>query len=488
MKRIIATLLLVVVMLTGILSSLTSCNMFGGNKSDFEMPDGGYDGSAVTIKFYHTMGAALTSILTDAITEFNKLYPNITIEHQSYGNYDALLSQISTEVTVGNQPNLAYCYPDHVATYNEAGAVQTLDAFINSTIVEERADGTTETIGYTQEQIDDFIKAYYEEGMAFGDGKMYSIALAKSTEVLYYNKTVFDKHGLSVPTTWDEMKAVCEQLKELYPTDIPLGYDSEANWFITMCEQYNSPYTSATGENFLFNNKTNRDFVNMFREWHQARLVTTQEISGGYTSALFTGEVKSDDTTSEAAKGTRCYMCIGSTGGSTYQQPNDKDGVYDFEVGIAPIPQVDKDNAKVISQGPSLCVFKKANAQEVIASWLFAKFLTTNVEYQARVSESNGYVPVMKSVQQDPTYKKFLEGATTNPTKYITAYAVSVAIAQAENCYTSPAFNGSSVARIQVGYLIQKCFTTKPGTQLSDADLEAIFQEYVQECKYQSGQ
>ena len=139
------------------------------------------------------MGAALTSILTDAIAEFNVLYPNITVEHQSYGNYDALLSQISTEVTVGNQPHLAYCYPDHVATYNQAGAVQTLDVFINSDIVLNRADGTTETIGYTQEQRDDFIDAYYNEGMAFGDGKMYSIALAKSTEVLYYNKTAFDR-------------------------------------------------------------------------------------------------------------------------------------------------------------------------------------------------------------------------------------------------------------------------------------------------------
>jgi multiple sugar transport system substrate-binding protein len=181
-------------------------------------------------------------------------------------------------------------------------------------------------------------------------------------------------------------------------------------------------------------------------------------------------------------------MCIGSTGGATYQQPNDKDGVYDFEVGIAPIPQVDKNNAKVIPQGPSLCVFKKANPQEVLASWLFAKFLTTNVEYQARVSESNGYVPVMKSVQQDPTYMEFLSGAQENPTKYITAYAVTVAIQQAENCYTSPAFNGSSVARIQVGYLIQKCFTIKEGQTLTDAELDEIFQSYVDECKYQSGQ
>ncbi len=501
MKRIIASILLAVLMLTCIIGTLTSCGVKKPAK-DFEMPDGGYDGSAVTIKFYHTNGAALSSILVDAIEAFNKIYPNITIDHKSYGDYDALLNQISTEVTVGNQPHLAYCYPDHVATYNEAGAVQTLDVFINSDIVLTGADGSTETIGYTQEQIDDFISAYYEEGKAFGDGKMYSIALAKSTEVLYYNKTVFDELGLDVPTTWEEVEEVCLALKEYDEKCIPLGYDSEANWFITMCEQYGSDYTSATGENFLFNNKTNRDFVNKFREMFQDRLVITKTLSGGYTSALFTGEVKSDDTTSEAAKGTRCYMCIGSTGGATYQQPQETDDGYDFEVGIAPIPQVNPENPKVISQGPSLCLFKKDNAQEVLASWLFAKFLTTNIEYQARVSESNGYVPVMKSVQEDPTFAQFLKGVDVikdketgkvieeipNNTKYITAYAVRTAIEQADHCYTSPAFSGSSVARIQVGLLMNKCFTIRPGEQLTDDDLKKIFDEYVAECKYQSGQ
>ena len=493
MKRIIATILLVAVMLTGVISTLTSCG--GGSKpaAEFVMPEGGYDGSEVTITFYHTNGASLTSILLDAIESFNKIYPNITVVQKFIGDYNAVLSQISTEVTVGNQPNIAYCYPDHVATYNEAGAVQTLDVFINSDIVLNGADGSSETIGYTQDQINDFISAYYNEGRAFGDGKMYSIALAKSTEVLYYNKTVFDQHGIKVPTTWDEMEAVCKQLKELYPTSIPLGYDSESNWFITMCEQSGSDYTSATGENFLFNNKTNRDFVNKFRQMFQDKLVTTEELSGGYTSSLFTGEVKSGDTTSEAAKGTRCYMCIGSTGGATYQQPQEVGDGYEFEVGIAPIPQVNPDEPKVISQGPSLCIFKKDNPQEVLASWLFAKFLTTNVEYQARVSESNGYVPVMKSVQEDPEFKKFVSGidkttGEVNNTKYITAYAVRVAIEQAENCYTSPAFSGSSVARIQVGLLMCKVFTIAGEKSLSDEELKKIFDEYVAECKYQSGQ
>ena len=173
-----------------------------GAVSNFIVPEGGYDGSEVTITFYHTMGANLTEVLDLYSPEFNKLYPNIHIEHQQVGNYDDVRDQISTEITVGNQPNIAYCYPDHVALYNLAGAVATLDDLIDSQIEVARADGSTEILGLTDEQKADFIAGYYEEGRQFGDGLMYTLPFSKSTEVLYYNKTFFDEHGLTVPTTW----------------------------------------------------------------------------------------------------------------------------------------------------------------------------------------------------------------------------------------------------------------------------------------------
>ena len=110
---------------------------------------------------------------------------------------------------------------------------------------------------------------------------------SKSTEVLYYNKTFFDEHDLTLPTTWDELEALCRQIKAIDPTCIPLGYDSEANWFITMCEQYGSPYTSAEeGNHFLFNNDTNKAFVREFRQWYKDGLITTQAIYGLFSSCF----------------------------------------------------------------------------------------------------------------------------------------------------------------------------------------------------------
>ena len=441
---------------------------------NFEVPEGGYDGSEVTIKFYNTMGTKYTDMMTHYIEEFNKLYPNIHVECTSVGSYDDVRDQISTEITVGNQPNLAYCYPDHVALYNLAGAVATLDSLIDSQIEVKRADGTTEILGLTEEQKNDFIAGYYNEGRQFGDDLMYSMPFSKSTEVLYYNKTFFEENGLTVPTTWDEMKEVCAKIKAIAPNSIPLGYDSESNWFITMCEQYGSPYTSATGDHFLFNNETNRNFVKMFREWYQAGYLTTQKLYGAYTSGLFTVQ--------EEGK-TRSYMSIGSSAGATYQRPaKGEDGKYPFEVGIATIPQVSADNKKVISQGPSVCIFKKSNPQEVVASWLFLKFLTTSVDFQAEFSMASGYVPVLKSVATNEAYAAFM--AQADGGDFISALSAKVCLEQEDAYYTSPAFNGSSTARDQVGSLLTTCLTKDDGGDV-DKMIQQAFEDAVSECEYQ---
>ena len=471
MKKRIVSILLLVCMLCSVFA-MAGCQAGAGNKvllSNFEIPEGGYDGSEVTITFYHTMGSNLRDVLEIYIQEFNELYPNIHIEHDQVGGYDDVRDQIKTELTVGNQPNIAYCYPDHVALYNIAKAVVTLDDLIASDITVTRADGTTETLGLTDAQINDFIAGYYNEGKEFGDGLMYTLPMSKSTEVLYYNKTFFEANNLTVPTTWEEMEALCAKILEIDPDCIPLGYDSENNWFINMTEQYGSDYTSATGEHFLFNNDTNKQFVKKFREWYQKGYVTTQEIYGAYTSGLFV-----------ATTGTNSYMSIGSSAGATHQRPAKGADGYPFEVGIAPIPQVNAENPKVISQGPSLCIFKDANPQEVIASWLFVKFLTTNVDFQAEFSMASGYVPVLKSVAENPAYAEFL--AKADGGDYISALSAKICLDQEKAYYTSPAFNGSSAARDQVGLLLQAAFTSNDGGDLN-AMIDKLFENAIKECK-----
>lgn len=463
-KRVIA-IVLVLAIVVACFATLAACNNNRGPKANFNVPDGGYDGSEVTIRFDHTMGANLREVLDAYIVEFNKLYPNIHIEHSQVGGYEDIRDQVITQLSAGEQPDIAYCYPDHVAMFNLSGKVVQLDNLIASEIEEERADGTTERLGLTQDQINDFVPAYYNEGKQFGDELMYTMPFLKSTEVLYYNKTFFEAEGISVPTTWDEMEAVCARIKEIDPTSIPLGYDSEANWFITMCEQQGSGYTSADENNhFLFNNDKNKAFVQRFKEWYQNTYVTTQTIYGAYTSGLFVNQ-----------EGSRSYMSIGSSAGATHQRPDKVNGEYPFDVGIAPIPQLNPDNPKVISQGPSVCIFNKDDPQKVVASWLFVKFLTTSVDFQAEFSMASGYVPVIKSVTQNEAYANFLENA--NGGSHIAALSAKVCTSQVDAYYTSPAFVGSAKARDEVNALMVAALS-------GEKTIDKAFTDAIAECEY----
>ena len=374
-----------------------------------------------------------------------------------------------------------YLYNTLLLLYNLSNAVTTLDNLIDSTQVITRADGTTETLGLTAAQKADFIPGYYNEGRQFGDGLMYSMPFSKSTEVLYYNKTFFDANNIEVPTHWfsesasdtTSMEYVCKKIKEIDPACIPLGYDSESNLFITMCEQLGSGYTTLNGDsNFIFNNNANKTFAREFRNWYRSGYMTTQEIFGAYTSGLFV-----------ATEGARSYMSIGSSAGATHQRPEKVDGAYPFEVGISSIPQMNQNNPKVISQGPSLCIFQKDNPLEVVASWLFVKFMTTNVKFQASFSMASGYVPAIQSVLDNETYQKyFIELADGYDN--IAALSAKVCLSQVNAYYTSPAFNGSSKARDQVGLIMTSVLV---GQADSDSDLNKLinraFADAIANCE-----
>ena len=498
MKKVFAVVLMVVLSLT-VVSALFACNL--------DEEDG------TTITFYTTMGQTLTPILDKYIEKFNQIYPDITVKYEAGSSYDDVKDKVSKEIQVGKGPNVAYCYPDHVALYNRSKKVVVLDDYINSTdVVPAGKFGNTEDmpIGLTTEQINDFVPAYYNEGKAFGDDKMYMLPFSKSTEVLYYNVEAFKAAGLvdadgnaQVPTHWwcsescpenctTSMEYVCKKLKEWDSYCIPLGYDSEANWFITMTEQLGTPYTSATGNHYLFNNDENKAFCTRFSNWYANGWVTTSGIYGSYTSGLFVNEPSSGPNAKDS-KGNaivKSYMSIGSSAGATHQAPTMTDGKAPFTVGISSIPQANASSPKVISNGPSVCILGNATEDQKLASWLFIKYFTTNVEFQVQFSMTSGYVPVIESVSDNATFKAHL--ASADGTKNgIAALSSQVCWDQKNAYFVSPAFSGSSKARSEAESLLQTCLGASKdadGNVVSadaiKAAIDAAFTRAVANCEY----
>ena len=68
------------------------------------------------------------------------------------------------------------------------------------------------------------------------------------------------------------------------------------------------------------------------------------------------------------------------------------------------------------------------------------------------------------------------------------ALAVKVGIEARDTYYVSDAFNGSSVAREQVGSLLVKCISTKlEGGMTLDQLIDKAFQDALDECIFQAG-
>jgi raffinose/stachyose/melibiose transport system substrate-binding protein len=67
------------------------------------------------------------------------------------------------------------------------------------------------------------------------DGKLYAVPLAQQTLQMFYNKDIFDKFGLTPPTTWAEFMAVNAKLKKQGVT--PMAVGAKDAWTLPMLHQ-----------------------------------------------------------------------------------------------------------------------------------------------------------------------------------------------------------------------------------------------------------
>jgi raffinose/stachyose/melibiose transport system substrate-binding protein len=65
------------------------------------------------------------------------------------------------------------------------------------------------------------------------DGKMFAVPFAAVSHAVYYNKDVFKKEGLSIPTTWEDFLKLCDTLQKKGYTPLANGVADE--WDILEC-------------------------------------------------------------------------------------------------------------------------------------------------------------------------------------------------------------------------------------------------------------
>jgi len=116
--------------------------------------------------------------------EFEQVYPGVKVEMEFVG-WAELWNKIITSIGAGAAPDVMYIGSRWVPALADMGAIVPLDEYIT----EEKRAMYPQTIWDT---------VTYQ-------GKTWGVVRAMSTKVFIYNKDLFAKHGLSVPTSWDEL-------------------------------------------------------------------------------------------------------------------------------------------------------------------------------------------------------------------------------------------------------------------------------------------
>lgn len=463
----------------GIILALTGCHGSRGLDA-FAMPQSFDTARQYEITFWakNDTNKTQTAIYEKAITDFENLYPNVTVNLRLYTDYGKIYNDVITNIATKTTPNVCITYPDHIATYLTG---------VNQVVpLEELFDNEKYGLGGGEIRYDSPAKAeiipQYLEECAFG-GHYYAIPFMRSTESCYVNKTYVEKLGYQLPDTltWDFVWEVSEAamaknqegnyLINGQKVLIPFIYKSTDNMMIQQIRQKGTEYSTQEGEILLFSDAT-KQLLETVAEHAATGAFSTFKISGYPANFLNAGQ---------------CIFAVDSTAGATWMGCSaplidiSADKLVEFETEVLPVPQFDPANPQMISQGPSVCIFNKDDPQEVLASWLFAQYLLTN-EVQIAYSETEGYVPVTSKAQDSAEYQDYLaRGGEDNELHYnVKIQAARLLLDNVEHTFVTPVFNGSASLRDAAGQLIENTVKSVRRKQtVDDAYMEKLYDDTI---------
>ncbi|MBQ6365674.1 MAG: extracellular solute-binding protein [Oscillospiraceae bacterium] len=474
MNRKIFSLLLCIVM--GLVF-LAGCHG-SVERPSFSLPERFDTSGTFTITFWakNDTNKVQTAIYEKAIRDFQEIYPNITVNLRLYTDYSRIYNDVITNIATNTTPNVCITYPDHIATYLTGNdVVVPLDELLTDTRYglggsEVRFDAPTK---------DEVVPEFLQECRI--NGVCYALPYMRSTEACYVNKTAVEALGYELPEilTWDFVWEVSEAamardsggtfLLNGQKVLIPFIYKSTDNMMIQMLRQLDAPYSDGNGKIGIFSDVT-RDVLLTIASHAKTGAFSTFKISSYPANFLNAGQ---------------CIFAVDSTAGATWMGSDaplldiSADKLVQFETAVLPVPQFDTAHPKMISQGPSVCIFNKADPQEVLASWLFAQYLLTD-EVQIAYAKTEGYVPVTQKAQQNTLYQEYLAHAGEDNQEH---YSVKLQASQllmdhTEDTFVTPVFNGSASLRDAAGQMIENVTkSVRRKENVDDAYIQKLYSD-----------
>ncbi len=467
------------VLAAGSMLILAGCHGKEGLQA-FVIPEGFDESKEYEITFWakNDTNKTQTAIYQQAITDFEKLYPNIKVNLRLYTDYGKIYNDVITNIATGTTPNVCITYPDHIATYL-TGANQVVPL---EELFEDGKFGLGGSeVRFEGPEKEEIVPKFLEE-CTFG-GHYYAVPFMRSTEACYVNKTFVEALGYTLPEklTWDFVWEVSEAamakdeegnyLVNGQKVLIPFIYKSTDNMMIQMLKQKDAGYSTKEGEVLLFNDTT-KEILSTIAPHVKSGAFSTFKISSYPANFLNAGQ---------------CIFAIDSTAGATWMGTNapltdiSEDKLVSFETEVMAIPQFEPENPKMISQGPSVCIFNKEDSGEVLASWLFTQYLLTD-QVQIAYSETEGYVPVTLKARDTDEYQDYLARCGEDDELYydVKIKAARLLLDHVDHTFVTPVFSGSTSLRDASGQLIENTAkSVRRGQRFDDEFVEKLYDDMI---------
>jgi len=403
---------------------------------------------STTVTIWHYFSGAQQGILDEIVAEFNETVgeeEGIVVVAENQGVTADLEKKVQTasEGGIQNLPDIVHGYPDIMATLHAKGQIADLGSYL------------------TEEEIAGYYESFLEEGSQFGDGTLRLMPIAKSTELLFVNRTLWDNVKETIGCTdedlgtWDGIA----KAGKAYFDEYKIGFyaiDSYANFV------YLNGYQQ--GVEYVGIDEDGNGIVNPDRD---ALERTFNFIKGGLDDGWLVIKDQSRSYPSDwmSAGAIVCYA--GSNSGTTFVAPRSNDGenTEEDELDFMPYPVwSDVVNKAVIQQGAGMSIVAKGEEVEKAAT-VFLKFLT-NEANTARFSMSSAYLPVQKNAANDPVFNAFLQGLNEDgepldlrSSKISGAIGMAIEMFETYDMYYTPAFEGSNLIRRAVDSEVAKIFS-----------------------------
>ena len=354
-----------VVIIVAILSMMAGCGKSQSRKEP------------ITLTIWHVYGGQTDSPLNDLIDEFNgtegkKEGIKIQVGMVSNTNtiHEEVLKAANKDPGAAKLPDLFISYPKTVLAMNDSGILADYHDY------------------FSENELKDFIPEFLKEGEI--DGRLLVFPVAKSTEILFVNKTIFDRFsadtGASMEqlTTWEDLFDLADTYYEWSDAQTP---DVEGDGKSMFVHDYHFNYfqvgVESLGENFFKgeNLAFGPEFETAWEPYAKAALSGGVWLRSGYaTEPLRTG----DSIVSVASSASVLYY---SDEVSYEDNTSEK-----IEIVAMPCPVFSTGEKMVMQRGAGICTVKSTPDKEK-ACITFLKWLTEtrkNVEFVT----SLGYMPV----------------------------------------------------------------------------------------------